>query len=67
MPLSNALDKVLITRTVGIEPTFTGLESVALPLYYARNMQRAVSLFTHLTKAFPSPYTLCLGCQLYDI
>ena len=43
MPLSNALDKVLITRTVGIEPTFTGLESVALPLYYARDMQRAVS------------------------
>lgn len=26
------------TRTVGIEPTFTGLESVALPLYYARNI-----------------------------
>lgn len=27
---------ISLTRAVGIEPTFTGLESVALPLYYAR-------------------------------
>lgn len=34
---------ISLTRTVGIEPTLTGLESVALPLYYVRNMWTAVS------------------------
>lgn len=36
---------ISLTRTVGIEPTFTGLESVALPLYYVRFMRHDTPKF----------------------
>ena len=53
--------QVMQAEAAGIEPTFTGLESVALPLYYARNMQRAVN------QGIPVTLHPMLGCQLYNI
>lgn len=45
---------ISLTRTVGIEPTLIVLETIVIPLYYVRTMQRAVSFrvllkLSHLT------------------